>query len=193
MLEIKSNGNKWIGTDTPWRTVEPETIEALVEVLKQYPLDPSFEKYGNFIDHNPQFIKPAAQAKYAGCTAFFGNFYTYSHVFRIYTDEPEVIEMLSTAIRANLSTKEYRQAREEYKQAEEKREAQQAEYLLKEQLKQARELYDKVQPVVNGMEAWIISSPWGSGIGLRYYPIGQGYKGMTETVETGIVKLIEKL
>ena len=61
----------------------------------------------------------------------------------------------------------------------------------KSQIEIAREIYSKAQPQVNGMEAWIIRSPWG--IGLRYYPINEGYAGMTEKVETGTVTLMEKL
>jgi len=107
MLEIISNGSKWAGQ-------EPDSIKELIEALKEYPLDPIFEKYGNFINPNPQFLKAEAQEKYAGCTSFWGNFHTVSHGFNIFTDEPEVIEMLSAAIRANLSTKAYKQARREY-------------------------------------------------------------------------------
>lgn len=133
MLEIISNGNKWANTDTPWRTIEPESIESLIEVLGKYPLDPRFEKYGNFVNPAPEFIKPEAKIKYAGCTSFFGNFYTLSHVFNIYTDEPEIIDRLSKAIEANIATKEYKQARKEH-QAHEK----QVEQELKERLLKLR-------------------------------------------------------
>lgn len=124
MLEIQSNGSKWAGQ-------QPESIEALIEVLKQYPLDPTFEKYGNFINPNPQFTEPEIQAKYAGCTSFFGNFYALSHVFNIYTDEPAIIDRLSKAIKANLSTEEYKQARKEHRAAEKQAEQELRERLLK--------------------------------------------------------------
>ena len=61
----------------------------------------------------------------------------------------------------------------------------------KSQLETAREIYNKAQPQVNGMEAWIINSPWG--IGLRYYPVGQAHEGMEEVLKDGTVTLIEKL
>lgn len=49
MLKIISNGSKWAGE-------QPDSIEQLIKVLEQYPLDPTFEKYGNFIVSNPNKI-----------------------------------------------------------------------------------------------------------------------------------------
>ena len=105
MTEIHSNGSKWCGK-------EPDTIEQLCEVLKEHTLDPEFEKLGNFVNHNPQWIKPNAQEKYAGCTQIFGNFYTCSHVFNITTDDAELIARLEKLIRENQSTEAYLKAKE---------------------------------------------------------------------------------
>lgn len=79
MLEIISNGSKWSGQNT-------DSIEELLNVLDRYSLDPSFEDYGNFVNNNPTWVKAEAKEMYKGCTKFFGNFSTYSHVFNIITE-----------------------------------------------------------------------------------------------------------
>jgi len=107
MLDIQSNGSKWYGQ-------EPDTIEDLIQVLNNYALDPTFEKYGNFVNVNPQWINKEIAEKYKVCVKFFGNFSELSHVFNIITDEPEVIEVLTKAINKNLSTEEYQVLRNEY-------------------------------------------------------------------------------
>jgi hypothetical protein len=113
MLEIISNGSKWAGQKL-------DTIEELLNVLNKYSLDPSFEQHGNFVNNNPQWIKPEAKEKYKGCTKFFGNFATYSHVFDIITDEPEVIEALTEAIKRNTETEEYKKHKKEYIEKEQR-------------------------------------------------------------------------
>ena len=104
MLEIISNGSKWLGQ-------EPDSIEVLVETLKQYALDPVFEEYGNFVCHNPRWIKKESNEIYKGCTKIHGNFYTLSHTFDIITNDEEIIEQLETLIRNNLQTEAYKQAK----------------------------------------------------------------------------------
>lgn len=90
MLRVNSNGSKFAGE-------KPDTIEKLIEVLANHPLDRRFEDNGNFImSYNDN------------CTKFFGNFYTLSHVFNIVTDEADVIEQLTTAIKTNLQRPDYR-------------------------------------------------------------------------------------
>ena len=103
MLKIVSNGSKWAGE-------QPDSIEQLIKVLEQYPLDPTFEKYGNFIVSNPNKI----DHKYAGCTVFFGNFYSYSHFFNIVTDEPGIISRLTEAVKKNINSPEYVQVKKKY-------------------------------------------------------------------------------
>jgi hypothetical protein len=101
MLEILANGSKWHGQ-------QPDTIDQLIKVLNNHVLDPRFEDYGDFIDSNPEWVKQEYQEKYEGCTMFFGNFLEVSHVFRVITDEQNIIDRLTKAILANKQTDEYK-------------------------------------------------------------------------------------
>lgn len=111
---ITSNGSKWAGQS-------PDSIEVLLEVLTREPLDPTFEEYGNFISENPCRAVPGklygewvdGPLLFPGrqVTRFFGNFHKLSHVFNIDTDEPDVIEPLTVAIRANQQTTACQQAK----------------------------------------------------------------------------------
>lgn len=72
-------------------------IDHLLELLDTEPLDKNFENFGNFVhkngvrdDKNPQDY-----------VCFFGSFRYFSYPFRICTDEPKIIDNLTTAIRAN--------------------------------------------------------------------------------------------
>lgn len=89
---IQSNGSKWIGE-------EPDSLSVLYKVLQKEPLDPTFEKYGNFI-----FPVNAGWR-------FWGNFAKYSHVFSIDTNDPVVIDNLIELITNNQNSKEYRELR----------------------------------------------------------------------------------
>jgi len=91
---IRSNGSKFAGE-------QPDTIETLLQVLKDHPLDRSFEACGNFIQHEP----------ITGNVRFFGNFVTVSHVFSIDSTEADVIQSLTLAIQANQRRKDYRAQR----------------------------------------------------------------------------------
>jgi len=104
MIEIVSNGSKWYGQ-------QPDIIETLLEVLSKNTLDPKFEKYGNFIQRNPNWLKKEIAEKYKGCTVIFGNFYSLSHVFNIITDEEELIQQLEKAINKNKQKQEYQELR----------------------------------------------------------------------------------
>jgi hypothetical protein len=112
MTKIISNGNKWANTK-PWMTAEPETIEDLKEILKTQILDPTFEKCGNFINNNPQWLKNEAKELYKGCSVIFGNFMTYSHVFNIITDDKTLIAELQELINKNKNTLEYQQCKQQ--------------------------------------------------------------------------------
>jgi len=114
MLEIISNGSKWAGQ-------QPDSIDVLVETLKQYTLDPTFEEYGNFVCHNPHWIKKESNEIYKGCTKIHGNFYTLSHVFDIITDDKEIIVQLETLIRNNQQTEAYKQAKIELEEREKRK------------------------------------------------------------------------
>lgn len=74
----------------------------LLELLRTEPLDPTFEKYGNFV--SPDTIET--------CTHFFGNFANYSFVFnfRWKTSEP-ICQNLIAAIRENQKRPDYAEAK----------------------------------------------------------------------------------
>lgn len=114
ITEILSNGSHWMGE-------KEDPIESLLDSLEKYPLDRTFEKYGNFIQDDPEWIRAVpgpsgyltrwepTETPYPGhkVTRFWGNFLTVSHVFSIDTDDPKVIETLTKAIRANQTRKDY--------------------------------------------------------------------------------------
>lgn len=83
-----------------------EPIEALFATLATEALDPRFERYGNFIR---EYVDNAGP--FRGAVQFWGNFYNRSHVFQVYTSDPELIARLTVAIRANQATAAYAQAR----------------------------------------------------------------------------------
>lgn len=125
MLEIRSNGSKFAGD-------KPDTIEKLVSVLENYPLNPEFENRGDFIIQTMEYLNPELTEKYKNCTHFFGNFETISHVFAIITDEAEIIEKLTTAIEANQKSPEYlkiKEAKSEQIAAEKRRRDEEAKLM----------------------------------------------------------------
>ena len=113
--------NKVVNPEKPWGFVE-DTKENILKDLAEYTLDPVFEEYGNFV-YIPTWEDEEASEKYKGLTAISGNFLTYSHAFRLLTDDTELIEELTKAIRKNQETEEYKQAKVRLmkRKAEEKR------------------------------------------------------------------------
>lgn len=95
-----------------WRR-EPDTIDRILQYLENYTLDPTFENYGNFVDSNPEWLAPEWARKYAGCTRFWGNFYSVSGVFDVITNDADVIRRLTTAIRRNQGSAAYASAKAE--------------------------------------------------------------------------------
>lgn len=96
-----------------------ETVDELIEKFNQYILDPTFENYGNFVIKSPNFPKnPELTEKYKTWTHFFGNFFDYSNAFNIFTDEPDIIERLTKAIRKNQNKNEYKKAKSEIEESE---------------------------------------------------------------------------
>lgn len=102
-------------------------IDTLFERLASNTLDPDFERFGNFVskahgsveagyDHSvtpPRLLYRDTGPIYPdhpNALSFFGNFFDYSHVFNITTDDPELIERLTAAIRANQATPAYAKA-----------------------------------------------------------------------------------
>ena len=113
--------NTVINPGKPWSFME-DTKENILKDLAVHTLDPVFEDYGNFV-YSPTWIDEEAAEKYKGMIAISGNFLTYSHAFRLLTDDKELIEELTTAIRKNQATEEYKQAKERLleRKAEERR------------------------------------------------------------------------
>ena len=82
--------------------------QQLIRNLQTYTLDPRFEKFGNFI-----------LAGKNGGTVFWGNFYDYSAVFHVVTNDPSLVEVIGNLNRANQESKEYGYAKDEYAHARE--------------------------------------------------------------------------
>lgn len=97
--EIFSNGNS--GNNV-------ETLDALFALLDREPLDRTFEPecYGNFIMVDPVNVRGEALLPPGG-VSFFGNFFNWSHVFNIHTTDPDLIDRLTKAIRANQQRPDY--------------------------------------------------------------------------------------
>lgn len=95
---INSNGSHWAGES-------PDGLEELYKVLQAEPLDPDFEKYGNFVYRNPAGSLPRPALR------FWGNFFTVSHVFSIDTNDASVIATLIALIRNNQASVAYKDAR----------------------------------------------------------------------------------
>ncbi len=116
---IMSCGSRWGGE-------EPGDIADLLDALKSATLDPKFEKYGNFINpspcrgvRNPEWGYGAKVPEWidgeplyaAPVTRFFGNFLNLSHVFNIDTNDAPTIAALTAAIKANIASEAYQEAR----------------------------------------------------------------------------------
>lgn len=117
MTVIHSNGSKWNGQT-------PDSLDRLFEVLATHPLDPAFEALGGFIGkaHGCRVVYVGGVRTYTDtgtmypgieATQFFGNFWDIAHVFNIDTDDADLIERLTVAIRANQASDAYAQAKTE--------------------------------------------------------------------------------
>lgn len=87
---VVSNGSRWADE-------APTTVDALLAVLATEPLDPSFERYGNFV----------LTFNTKGAAHFWGNFANRSHVFDIHTTDRALAATLRRAIRQNQQTPAY--------------------------------------------------------------------------------------
>lgn len=94
----------------PWASI-PDSEENILRHLEQYTLDPVFEDCGNFVISNPEWLQPEVAEKYADCTLIFGNFLTFSHAFRLVTDDTGLIQRLTEAINRNKAMPEYQAAK----------------------------------------------------------------------------------
>ena len=96
-VEIISNGSHCYGEP-------PDSIERLLEVLEDHPLDPRFERLGGFIRPTGEKLSSCISIGYD----FFGNFLTVSHVFHIVTNDAGTIDKLVAAIQGNQQKLAYR-------------------------------------------------------------------------------------
>lgn len=102
---IISNGSKWAGE-------QPDSIDKLIEVLEsEHVIEERFFKpfeNGHGEDRTyHQFCPINKSEKGEGWMKFFGNFENLSHVFEIETNDPEVVENLTKAIKNNKGWKDY--------------------------------------------------------------------------------------
>lgn len=113
-------------TATPTTVIKSGSIEQLLGLLVARTLDPTFEEYGNFIsddlyhctyDHERhEYVSDKSKPMYPGVdgmVSFFGNFYDYSGVFNIDTNDQELIDTLTPLIRTNQATEAYARAKVE--------------------------------------------------------------------------------
>ena len=106
MIEIKSTIWK------SWRE-EPDSVERIVADLKKHVLDPRFE---GFIDGMPKWIYKEDEEKYKGCVVICGNFWEYSGVFHLITDEAEIVKRIGEAIAENMARPEFKAAKKEWEE-----------------------------------------------------------------------------
>ena len=98
-----------------------ENIEDFISKLEKYVLDPTFEKYGNFIYKSPKFpMNKELTEKYKGWYCLFGNFYDYSNAFSIYTNDKKLANRLKRLIRKNQKSVAYIKAKIDILESERK-------------------------------------------------------------------------
>ena len=107
---------------SPW-SEDSNSLAKLLTMLDRETLDPVFERYGDFCmaaeldivrsynEERPELA--AAPLSEVETLHFWGNFYSYSCVFSVYTDDRDLIAKLTAAIRANKATVAYKQAKDE--------------------------------------------------------------------------------
>lgn len=100
---IVNNGNGTLGD-------KPKTVKQLLIVLGREPLDPKFEKYGNFCTpilpknwSKNRFPRELKRTK----LSFWGNFLNLSHSFCIHTKNKAVANKLRAAIKKNQMRADY--------------------------------------------------------------------------------------
>jgi hypothetical protein len=82
-------------------------IDVLCDALATYPLDRTFEGYGDFITRDARNLRGDWLEGIERAVGFFGNFHGYSLVFNVTTDDAEIVERLSSAIEANKARPDY--------------------------------------------------------------------------------------
>lgn len=104
--------NEVMNPSAPWTCI-PDTEENILHDLECYTLDPIGEFYGDFINPSPIWKDSELAIHYAGCTFISGNFWNYSHAFRLVTDDVDLIARISAAVEKNKNSPEYQAALQE--------------------------------------------------------------------------------
>lgn len=105
--EVNVIGSKWAGQDN-------DTVEQLLALMACEPLDPRFEKYGNFLYLIHEFNGDTPHL-YNGYMRIWGNFFVTSYVFDILTTDADLIHRFAQAITLNQLSPAYRAAKAERK------------------------------------------------------------------------------
>lgn len=88
--------------------LEPEVmIERLFLMLQDYTLDPTFEKYGDFLQRNPKLL----DGRTGDYVHLFGNFYDYSFVFNLETKNENLVARFAKAVAENKKKASYVEAK----------------------------------------------------------------------------------
>lgn len=110
--KIISNGSHYAGESL-------DSINKLLDRMKNYALDRSFEAFGNFIIKAPKkyyevrsagvryYVEKEEYLYTEDTVIFFGNFMAYSHVFNIVTTDKKLIKRLTNAIKKNQARADY--------------------------------------------------------------------------------------
>lgn len=134
---------------SPWSD-DKDTLAKLCRMLEAETLDPMFEKYGNFCtpaeraiirSYNEKPERISAPLSEVASVHFWGNFYSYSCAFSVYTDDQAVIEQLRALVLANKATVAYKEARDARR--EEARQKLAREREVAERQRKDRELSDR--------------------------------------------------
>lgn len=82
-------------------------IAILLDVLSDYPLNRTFEMFGGFVERDARNLRGEWLEGLENAVSFFGNFLNLSHVFRIVSNDPVVVDRLAQAIAANRARPDY--------------------------------------------------------------------------------------
>lgn len=82
-------------------------IDALIEILRDHPLNRLFERHGNFVERDARNLRGEWLEGIENAVSFFGNFFDRSHVFNIVSNDAYHVERLCDAIAANRLRADY--------------------------------------------------------------------------------------
>lgn len=69
-------------------------IDALIEILRDHPLNRLFEKYGDFVERDARNLRGEWLEGVENAVSFFGNFFDRSHIFSIVSNDPDHVDRL---------------------------------------------------------------------------------------------------